>query len=41
MNKNPTEAEQKQMDAELKKYVDDVYNYEDTKKLDDVYVTDH
>lgn len=30
-----------QNEAELKKYIDDCYKYEQNKKLEDVYVTDH
>ena len=37
----PTEADRKQMEAELSQYIAAVNEYEDERKLDDVYVTDH
>ena len=37
----PTEAQQKDMEAQVNKYIKDVNEFEDKLKYSDVYVTDH
>lgn len=37
----PTEQDKVRMEAELNQYIKDCYDFENQKKLDDVYVTDH